>query len=199
MSSSSASEQHQGSTGVKSSQDFASVTDFPELYSRVVRDMIEESYPPLKAKKTKIHEYGPWAPWYYYCSGYCVHSSGCYTIGLSRRLRKYDESTLRGVLAHELCHAEAIQKYMDEHKVDTFRKGLSMVLSSLKFLKPSLSKLLERQTDIDAVRKGYGKELLDRIKFRETEFPFEKKSAPKRGYLTSDEVLQFMREFNQTP
>lgn len=197
MSSLNAAEEHKDSTGIQCPEDFKSTQNFPELYSRVVQEMVEASYPPLKGKTIKIKEYGPWAPWYHYCSGYCVHSSGCYTIGLTKRIRKYNVSTLKGVLAHELCHAEALQKYLDEHQVDTFLKGLAMIFASLKYLKPSLSKLLERETDIEAIRKGYGKELLDRIKLRETEFPFEKNSAPKRGYLTSDEVLHFMREFNQ--
>jgi hypothetical protein len=201
MSSESTSGEHDDSTGIKPLQDFASTKNFLELYSRVVQEMIEKSYPLLKNKKIKIKEYGHWAPWYFYCTGYCLYSSGCYTIAVTKRVRKYNKSTFRGILAHELCHAESYQKYFNDCRFkNSFLQEISGILGNLQYLKPSLSKLLERQMDIESIKKGYGKELLDKVKMRESEFPpYVISTAPKRGYLSSDEIINFMRDLNKTP
>jgi hypothetical protein len=166
-------------------------------YRKIVTELIEESYPLLRNKKIRIREYGIfYFPWYFITTGY----SGYRLIGINKKTRKYDDLVVRGLLAHELCHVETVEKHLTKNMLVNI---IGLICYGGKYLISSIidspfSKRIERETDIETIKKGYGKELCAMANMREREFPNWKLSRVyKRGYLKLEEIKYYMEQFDK--
>ena len=143
-------------------------------YEKIVNDLINKSFPILKNKKIKVEIRGS-------------EFSACASWGLIRgRMIEvnpkyadiYNDFELKGIFSHELCHLE-------DWKINGY---FYMVINCIKcFFSSKLNKEYEKQTDTNAVHKGYRKELVAQRKKR---FSINDKNLKKlkKTYLTPDEI-----------
>ena len=110
-----------------------------------MNSLIQHSFPNLKNKKIKIYESKnlkfsadakkfPWT----------------LRIRTNPRLRKYSKKFLTGLFAHELSHLE---KFVNDSWFEYY------ILRDFKTMSKRFIKNEEKETDKQAIRKGYAKEL----------------------------------------
>jgi len=110
-------------------------------YQKIVDELIEKSFPELKGKRIKVFElkitkfYGLYIPFLNW-------------VGVNKFYRNFSKKEVKGILAHELCHAELFKKY-------NFFKKLSS--SFIYWVVPSVRKEEEDKTERRAIEKGYAK------------------------------------------
>lgn len=99
------------------------------------------------------------------------------------KLRGANEVELKGLFAHELMH---LRDYGE-------RSWLSMIVLGVKYsFSESYRKELERQTDILAVKEGYGKELIAFKKFKQRTASEKELARYNKLYLSIEEVGELM-------
>ncbi len=158
-------------------------------YREIINNLVKKSFPSLRDKKIIVVEYPKIIFW---ASGFVANypSWNTYLIFISTKVRKQDKNLKTGILAHELCHLEFFKKTkMGLLKLLIF--GIKLDISWIFGKNPAREN--ERQTDIQTIKKGYGKELLLTALNRKKKF-FPKRLALvyKRGYLSPEEIKQYM-------
>ncbi len=160
-------------------------------YKTIVNKIVKKSFPSLKKEKIIIIESPKIIFW---VSGYVANFPAYSSfIFINKRIRQRDKATKIALLAHELCHIESIKK---SHKsfLELFIWGIIEDISWIFGKNPS--KKDERQTDIETVKKGYGKELLHIAMNRKRRLsPRVLSMVYKRGYLSPEEVKKFMKKY----
>ena len=111
-------------------------------------------------------------------------------IGVSQRTRKMDLISKGGLFVHELCHIENFRKNNRRH-------GTFLIYRYLKLLfNKSYVAQNERQTDIESIKKGYGKEILHlKIFVLKKESQKMQERRKKMGYLIPEQIKQYMKKF----
>lgn len=131
-------------------------------YKRIVRKLIKNSFPSLKEKKIYIIESNK-MPFSAYV--YNPFFTSCIKIKVHSRLRGYNNIYLMGVFAHELCHLEHFKKI---GRMRFIIRELRLFLSKKAIIED------EKNTDKEAIKKGYAKELykqrLSRTKSMDKDF-----------------------------
>jgi len=129
-------------------------------YQKIVSTVVKKSFPSLKNKKIRIIEYGILTgPYYFFTSGFEAYLFGTHLVGFNIKLRKLKDSkeeVLNALIAHELCHAEDHEK---------FKNDIEIIIHCIKYAISQISgksycRITERKTDIQTIKKGYGKELM---------------------------------------
>ncbi len=99
--------------------------------------------------------------------------------------KKHSINALKAILAHELSHYELIRNM-------TFKEKIIFAFSWL-FTKKGKAKF-ETDADKYAIKKGYGKGLLESVKKIEKERSKEDlKKRSKKGYLSSKQIQNYRR------
>lgn len=119
--------------------------NYLKRYYSIVNGLILRSFPNLKNKKIKIYESknlkfsadAKKLPW-------------ILRIRTNPRLRKYSKKQLIGIFAHELSHLE---KFVNDSWFEYY------ILRYFKAMSKRFIKNEEIETDKQAIRKGYAKEL----------------------------------------
>lgn len=145
--------------------------DHIERYQKIVERLIEKSFPILRNTKIKVAEKSMKS------KARAIYFLWVTKILISPKLRKYSNRVLKGLFVHELCHFEQFKEW------GFIRTALGSLLS-LIFLKYREKK--EKATDLLAIRKGYGKDLI-----------LTKRTLghrKKRFYLSPEEINKYMEK-----
>jgi hemolysin-activating ACP:hemolysin acyltransferase len=156
-------------------------------YRHIVNELIKKSFPSLKNRKLFILE--TYHPIYYWCWAFAFCFFKINIIGVSPRTRKMDLISKKGLFVHELCHIENFRKNTKNRNFLIYRY--------IKFLlNKNYAKKNERQTDIDGIKKGYGREIWHMkifISKKESRKMYERRKE--MGYLTPQEIRGYIKKF----
>lgn len=101
-------------------------------------------------------------------------------IGINRKCNDFSELELRGILAHEICHAELCRRY---------GKVKSFFLFFYYWINSSFRIGEEIRTDSLAIQKGYSKELIQISKRLEKLYPKQKDKT----YMSVNSIKSYSR------
>jgi len=164
--------------------------EYVEKYREIVNELIDKSFPSLKNEKVKIIEISKYLFWW--AGGDVIKFNNKYFIIVTNKIKESDNKALKAFFAHELCHVEDYKKRNIPSIINIFyylKEGLSWVFCT------SFSRELERKTDIETIKKGYGKELLKWALERENRYSKRKLNMLySRGYLSPKEIKQEMKK-----
>lgn len=146
-----------------------------EKHQKIIDELIEKSFSSLKEKtiflteaKIANFQYSAVTNYFIFFSWIVVHPKS----------RIYSKKALIGLFAHELAHLDIIAN------MNFFEK----ISFGFRFLLTKKCKIdFERDADILAIKKRYGKEL---IKFEEKS---SKRYIKLGGYLTVKEIKEYMK------
>jgi len=144
-------------------------------YYSVANSLIKKSFPILKNKKIKIYEKE------IKFSADTKRLPGFLRIRTNPRLRNYSKKLLIGIFAHELCHLE---NFVNSSWFDYY------VLREFKLMSNNFIKKEEEDTDKEAIRKGYAKELYLQRKSRWNSKDRKLKKI-KKFYISPDEIKRY--------
>jgi len=157
-----------------------------EKYNKIVRELIRKSFPELKKSIVFIS---------YIEFPNCNHSASVFEffifewIIVFEKAKNYSKDALVGMFAHELSHLAIIKKRNFFQKIAYFW--------SWPFSKKRRADF-ERRTDIEAVKRGYGKERIELnnliLKGKTKEQLGERR---KKGYLSNKEIKYFMKKYRK--
>lgn len=146
------------------------MNEYIERYRKVVNELINESFPNLRKKKFKIFEFG------------VIRLYGIYLLGnfiaMNKKCRGFSNKIMKGILVHELCHAEYSNKI-------GFSKSCLIFIKYWLF--PKLRIKEEIKTDKLAIKKGYGKELFESA--RKIELDLDRKDV--RYGLSPEQIKDY--------
>ena len=126
------------------------MNEYVEKYRKVIDELINKSFPSFREKKFKIFEFGV-------IRIYGIYLLGNF-IGMNKKCRGFSDKVIKGILTHELCHAEYLSKI-------GFLKSCLIFIRYWLFLKLRIKE--EIKTDKLAIKKGYGRELFESTKMIE--------------------------------
>jgi len=149
---------------------------YKEKYQKIIDELISKSFHSLK-KKIKAFEfkitklYGIYIPLFDY-------------VGVNKLCRKFSDKEIRGILAHELCHAELSRKY-----------GIlkNFFLYSMYWIIPSIRKDEEIKTDKLTIKKGYAKELILSSKRLEEKYPNYKDKT----FISPEQIKSYAKKIGK--
>ena len=164
--------------------------DYKTKCQKIVDRLIRKSFPSLRNENIRIKEISNSLFWW--AGGFVLKWKGDYLIILNEKFRKVKNKPLVGALCHELCHIEDYKK----RKVGSNPFYYAKEWLSWAFNTP-FSRKLEREAEIQAIKKGYSKELYSFALVREKIYPKQsvKKLQP-RGYLSPEEIKAYARKRN---
>ena len=164
---------------------------YKNKYRKIVDELVKKSFPELEGKNIKVIEF----PRVLQVWSFAQRGFINYYIFINRRRRDAERDSLKGQLAHELCHV--ILDHMHKSFVgDLFHNFFKKIPSF--FFNTSFSRKIESEMDREVIRRGYARELLSMV--REWEKLFNKKTLKKlysRGYLTSDRIKSYAKEIGK--
>jgi hypothetical protein len=141
---------------------------------RIAGQLIADSFPSLRNKK--IHIFNIWLR-FYALSVWIPPFIRFITI--STRTKKFNDSVVTGIMAHELCHQE---RYLEMGFLHYIKFAFRFITSR------KVQAAEERATDILTIEKGYGRQLyeLSQIQY------FDKKHERiNEFYLSLEEIKSF--------
>jgi len=148
-----------------------------EKYNKIVRELIKKSFPELKSHKIIFKEtnltYGVRVYYFYFFS--------LYLIGRGR-----EKGLSKGGLAHELSHIEMFKNW-------GFWK--TALLSFLQFFSMKIRRKIEAGADVNAIKKGYGKELYKARKRTLSKVDERIKRLIKKYYLSPKEIKSYTKRY----
>ena len=144
-----------------------------DLYT-LKNDIVKKSFPELKEQKIFIR-YKKMSDAYFL---YDDESKPTYNIFVSTDIKRHPPIIVVGGIAHELCHIVSdlnMSKYMSEKDEELYKRN------------PQYRKLDERNTDLQTILRGYGKELYALNSLRRIK-------GMANGGLTPKEIEQLIRK-----
>ena len=145
-------------------------------YKKIVDELVEKSFPSLKSKKIKFFEFG------------ITNFYGLFIpmnfIGLHKKCRSFSNKIIKGILVHELCHAEFSNK-------GGFVKSWLTLIFYWFFSK--LRAKEEIKTDKLAIKKGYGRELFESA--RKIELDLDRKDV--RYGLSPEQIKNYAKKIRK--
>lgn len=124
--------------------------NYKENYEKIVKGLIEKSFPKLKGKKIILEEKET--------LNYRAHAKYIFSglkIIVSTQLRSFPDWKIKRILIHELCHLEI---FLDWGIVRTNINWLIYLMSKKYRIK------IERESNELMIKKGYGKLVLTALK-----------------------------------
>ena len=110
-------------------------------------------------------------------------------IFVNPKMDKLPKNQVEAVLAHELSHLDIIA---NKNIFEKIYFGLNWIFTK----KGKIN--FERDSDLLAIKKGYGKGLFDRVKGIEKKYSKDKlKKRKSRGYLDSKQIKYYIRKFKK--
>ena len=146
-----------------------------EKYQKIIDKLIEDSFPKLKGKKTKIFEFN-------ITNLYALFLPSN-SIGVHKKCRGFSNRAIKGMLVHELCHAEFSNK-----------EGIvkSWLIFIIYWFFPKLRRKEEIKTDKLTIKKGYARQLFEITKIIELELNGEIKYG-----LSSQEIKFYAKKIKK--
>jgi len=148
--------------------------------TKIIKKLINESFPKLKDKKIHVFVLGFR---YYACSIWLPPFIRF--IAISKRSRKLNDYTLKGLLAHELCHQE---RYLKMGIINYLKLAFKF------FIFKKARDYEENAADELAIKKGYAKQLyqLSKIKHRD-----RKHKDINKFYLSLKQIKSHAKKTNK--
>lgn len=161
-----------------------------EKYQKIVDKLVQKSFPELRKKKIRIVEFPEFLQfWSFAQSGF-----NSFFILINKSQRKLNLKSIRGNLAHELCHITLDHKNKGLLK-DLFhniRKFLSFIFNT------NFSRKIETKIDKEVIKRGYAGDLLSAHK---SWIDFLSKeniiSLHSRGYLTPNQIKSYAKSIGK--
>lgn len=155
-----------------------------EKYNKIVKELIRKSFPELKnlsirLKVEKLKRGSMRATRLY---------GGWLIIIDPEKYSDAKNEEIVGAMAHELCHFE---DYLKKSWIKYFFWYLHYKLSN-KFRRK-----VEIKTDIETIKRGYGKELAENRGYMIKKYPIVYIKGVGRCYLLPKEIKQFMRKYKK--
>ena len=148
--------------------------EFKKYCKRIIKRLIEKSYPSLKNTKIHFHTWkqlrGSMMTFYFFSFWIFADSS---------KYNGANKKAITGVLAHELVHVEYLKQK------NYFQKAIILIKY---LLSPKFKRQFERETDRQTIRKGYGKELAETMRFRMQTASKKDKEHLNKYYLSDKEI-----------
>ena len=157
--------------------------NYKKKYRKIIDELIKKSFPELKGKKIFITESRNTKYKFSAAVSYWIFFMWIIT---SPKTRKFSESTLKGLFAHELSHISIIIKMNLFEKF----KFISWIWSKKVKIK------FERDSDLMAIKKGYAKGLyyqrLSRINSRD-----KHAKRLKKLYMSLEEIKSYAKKIGE--
>lgn len=150
-----------------------------KIYDKLINQLVTKSFPILKNKKIKVYE-----------SNELKHSAEAFKflsflrIKTNPRLRDYNKTHLIGIFSHELSHLEKWEKEKFDYY---FIRGFRLIFK--KYIKKD-----EKETDINAIMKGYSRELYSQ---RKSIWNSKKAKELRWKYLSPNEIKKISQELRK--
>jgi len=161
---------------------------YKQMYRKIVDELVRESFPELKDKKIIVVEF----PRLLQTWSFAERGFKNYYVFINKGRRDAKLGSLKGQLAHELCHL--VMDHMNKSFVRDFFHNFFKKIPSF-FLNTSFSRKIETAVDRETIKRGYVKELLSMTE--EWEKLFSNRTLKKlyaRGYLTEKEIKSYAKE-----
>ncbi len=162
------------------------MSKYVKKYRRIVKELIDESFPKLKNDKIFIFNFLPFAVFIAMVLDVSIFKA----IFISRkRIKIYSKEERKAILVHELCHIE-------RHKGKNFFQKTFHIIKYILFRKIRFNE--ENNTDILVIKKGYGKQILSAtLKLRKKYTKNRLKRIDARGYLTPEQIKSYIKKFKR--
>jgi hypothetical protein len=162
-----------------------------EKTSKITGEIIEKSYPELKAEKIEIKTFQSDSNYFktqFSFSRYLKFQKLHYVIFVNPEVfrRNAPEDAIRAILAHELAHVLYYE-----------RKNRFELLGLAGLADKSFTAKFERRADLEAIARGYGKGLKSYRSWLYENIPAKTVEAKKRDYFSPEEIdlmLKILRE-----
>jgi len=128
--------------------------DYSKKYQKIENKLVKKNFTDLKEKTPKVFEFKIFSTYGFYIPILNI-------IGINRKCRYFSKIEIKGILVHELCHAE------DSNKIGFLKNFWDFIVY---WISPKLKKDIEIRADKLAIEKGYAKELSALTKKFESEF-----------------------------
>ncbi len=128
--------------------------NYPEKYQKIANKLVKKNFIDLKEKNPKIFEFKIF-------STHGLYIPLLNIIGINRKCRYFSKIEIKGILIHELCHAEY------SNKIGFLKFFCGFIVY---WISPKLKKDIEIKADKLAIERGYAKELSASTKKFESEF-----------------------------
>ena len=148
---------------------------YKQKYQEIIDELIKKSFPELsKAKAFELK----------FTKVYATYIPFFNLVGINKLCRKFPEKEIRGILVHELCHAELCKSY---GFLRTF------FLYATYWIMPSVRKKEEDKTDELVIRKGYVKDLILSTDRLGKEYP----ECKDKTYMSSEKVKAYAKRIGK--
>ena len=128
--------------------------DYSEKYQKIANKLVKKNFTNLKEKIPKVFEFKIFSTYGFYMPILNI-------IGINRKCRYFSKIEIKGILIHELCHAEYSNKI-------GFLKNFCIFI--VYWISPKFRKDIEIKADKLVIERGYSKELFALTKKFESEF-----------------------------
>jgi hypothetical protein len=164
-----------------------------EKTKKIVGEIIERSFPELKAEKIEIKAFKSESNYFksqFSIARFLTFQKISYQIFVNPEVfrRRAPESGLRAILAHELAHA----LYYN-------RKNRFQLLGLVSLTDKSFTAKFERRADLEAIARGYGEGLKSYREWLYQNIPPKTTEAKKRDYFSLEEIDPILRILREKP
>ena len=158
---------------------------YTQKYKELVKRLIKKNFPRLKRRWIPLTEakifnlkYSAIAFYFLFFSWIIIHP----------KVRKYSRASLKALFAHEFAHLDLIANMNFFEKIKFAFIWLFTKRGKENF---------ERDADIHAIKKGYGKGLIELRKQSKKTYTKEELKKGRQGYLTIREIKSYIRKFKK--
>lgn len=146
----------------------------------LINEIAAKSYPEIKPEKIKVKIFKSDSNFFkarFSCRRFFAFQKMRHIIYVNPEVYKKNAEGIRGIIAHELAH---ILYYTEKNRLELL--GLARLSSK------SFTTKFERKADLEAIKRGYGKELIEYREWLYKNVPAEKSDNKKRDYFTPEEI-----------
>jgi len=153
-----------------------------ERCKKIAHEIVQESYPELSNRKIRIFTTN-------FLFGYIASAPAIGYIVVSNKIKQFDDFVIQGIIAHELAHSIRFIKMGTTKRIGMFINLLSSGLITKNKVKMSKE---ENETDKEAIRRGYARQLYKSRKIAEYKAKNNEKFRKICAlYLTSKEIKEY--------
>ncbi len=165
---------------------------YPAMVEEAIAQLVRRSYPSLKGLRIDLHDVH-WEDAYFssFFAFPLPFKKRTYKIGINLRAfdRDLPEEAMKSILSHELGHTLAYSK----------RNFFQMFGLVKIFLNPGSLRRFERRADLEAIRRGHARGLIEYRNWVYRNIPAAKIEEKRRTYYAPEEIEALERERLRNP
>ncbi|MCK4997676.1 hypothetical protein KAS08_05205 [Candidatus Pacearchaeota archaeon] len=151
--------------------------NYKQKYKKIVNELVRESFPELEKNIPKVFELK-------FSKLFGIYLPITNRVGINKLCRKFLIDEIRGILVHELCHAEFCRKY-------GFFKNFFLFF--IYWFYPPIRKDEEDRVDKLAIEKGYAKYLVLSSIRLEKLYP----KCKNKTFMSHEEIKLYAKEIGK--